>query len=433
MRGNSRVGLIIGFWVTLIMLVGAAPVSATTGDNVQKISAGEYHTCALRTGGTVWCWGDNRYGQLGDGTRGDANFNRLQPVQVKQGNGFLTDVKNIGAGSGHTCAVKNNGSVWCWGDATWGQVGDGTTGDVDNHNRLKAVQVKQGSGFLTGITQVSAGLYISCARRNDGTAWCWGFDGKGQLGDGTSGDSLHRRLKAVQVKHGSGFLTGVTQVSAGSLSQACARTSDGAAWCWGQDDWGQLGDGTTGGVQFSRHKAVRVVNANGPLAGVTGVAAGDGHGCATTTNGLVWCWGHASDGQTGDGAVTNMHLTAVKVKLASGGALTDVDQVGARGYFSCARRTGGTAWCWGSNEYGQIGDGTHGDANHDRRKAVQVIGPGGSGLLAGVASISAGRFHTCVAMADKSAWCWGHDGNGQLGDGFATPTDRTSPVQVVFP
>src|SRR5262249_21229075 len=120
MRGNRRIGLIIGLWATLFVLIGAAPAGATTGDSVKQISAGESHTCAVRTDGTAWCWGDNRYGQLGDGTRGDASFNRLHPVQVKQGNGFLTDVKNVGAGAGHTCAVKNDGTVWCWGEATWG-------------------------------------------------------------------------------------------------------------------------------------------------------------------------------------------------------------------------------------------------------------------------------------------------------------------------
>ncbi len=113
MRANIRAGLVIGLWVAVTVLAGTPRVSAA-GDGVEKISAGEYHTCALRTGGTVWCWGRNIYGQLGDGTRGDANYNRVHPVKVKQGAGFLTDVKAIGAGAGHSCAVKNNGTVWCW-------------------------------------------------------------------------------------------------------------------------------------------------------------------------------------------------------------------------------------------------------------------------------------------------------------------------------
>jgi alpha-tubulin suppressor-like RCC1 family protein len=215
---------------------------------VVSVTAGTGHTCALKGDGTVWCWGDASSGQVGDGTTGDAvDHRRLTPRKVRQGSGVLDGVAAITAGSFHTCALKRNGSVWCWGFAAEGQLGDGTTGDPATHVRLSAVQVRRGSGFLTGATAVSAGDgRHTCALNENGSVWCWGDDQYGELGDGTTGDpATHVRSKAVQVRRGSSFLIGMEAIASGG-DHACARRSDGTAWCWGFDLNGQLGDGTTG-------------------------------------------------------------------------------------------------------------------------------------------------------------------------------------------
>ncbi len=240
----------------------AATAVVTAGDDVTAISAGGYHACALKSSGTVWCWGDDSYGQLGDGTTGDPTLHlRAVPRKVQQGGGDIRGVVAISAGLFHTCALKGDGTVWCWGDDTYGQLGDGTTGDA-GHHRLTAVRVRRGSGLLSGVRAIGAGERHTCARRGDGSAWCWGDDTSGQLGDGTTGDADHHRLKAVRVRRGSGYLTDVTGVTAGS-GLGCARTAGGGAWCWGDDTYGQLGDGTTGNADHVRLKAVRVRQGGG--------------------------------------------------------------------------------------------------------------------------------------------------------------------------
>jgi alpha-tubulin suppressor-like RCC1 family protein len=141
-------------------------------------------------------------------------------------------------------ARRSDGTAWCWGYDQQGQLGDGSTGDPVDHLRTKAVKVRRGGGFLTGVTSIATGISHSCARRSDGTAWCWGADEQGQLGDGTTGDPvLHARLKAAQVIRSSGPLTGVTRLD-GGVGHTCAVRSDQTVRCWGRNVNGELGTGT---------------------------------------------------------------------------------------------------------------------------------------------------------------------------------------------
>jgi alpha-tubulin suppressor-like RCC1 family protein len=222
---------------------------------------------------------------------------------------------------------------------------------------------KTGGAPLAGVTDISAGSEHSCARTNDGAAWCWGHNDWGQLGDGTT----RNRTRAVQVtKAGGGVLPGVTAVSA-SWNHSCARTNDGAAWCWGTNGAGELGNGTTN----ARYRAVQVVKAGGGvLAGVTAISADGSHSCARTSDGAAWCWGFNFYGRLGDGTTRN-RTRAVQVTKAGGGALPGVTAVSAGGQHSCARTNDGGAWCWGLNYYGELGDGT----TTDRRRAVRVVAP----------------------------------------------------------
>ncbi|MEO7117859.1 MAG: hypothetical protein ABIZ34_02680, partial [Candidatus Limnocylindrales bacterium] len=188
---SRRTWLTAPLMVALLVLgVPATGVDAGTG-TATEIAVGGWHTCALKPDLTVWCWGWDLDGQLGDGTTGDSNQQRLLPVQVHRGVGMLTNVTAITAGLYHTCALRTDATVWCWGYNEHGELGDGTTGDA-NFARLLPVHVRRGSGILTNVMAISAGPYHTCAVRTDLTVWCWGDDEQGQLGDGTTGGASHR-------------------------------------------------------------------------------------------------------------------------------------------------------------------------------------------------------------------------------------------------
>jgi alpha-tubulin suppressor-like RCC1 family protein len=224
-------------------------------------------------------------------------FVRPTAARVRQGSGYLEHVIAIAAGYDHSCAVKASGSVWCWGGGALGQLGDGLSGA--GHHRTKAVRVRRGSGYLTKANGVAAGGYHTCVRRTDGTAWCWGYGQAGQLGDGEAG--LHIGTKATRVLRGSGHLTGVTAIGSGSY-HTCARRSDASAWCWGNADHGQLGDGTTGDpTDHARLKAVRVRRSTGTFTGVRTLEGGVDHTCAVRTDRTLWCWGSNGSAEHGRG------------------------------------------------------------------------------------------------------------------------------------
>ncbi|WP_295458860.1 CARDB domain-containing protein [uncultured Thiodictyon sp.] len=241
----------------------AAAVVAAGNADMQRIGAGVVHGLAIKPDASLWAWGDNTYGQLGNGTTGA----RLSPIQV------LAGVAGVAAGYAHTLALKPDGSLWAWG-ANWnGQLGDGTT-----TARLSPVQI------LAGVDAVAAGDVHTLALKSDGSLWASGANWSGQLGDGTTTD----RLSPVQV------LTGVAAVAAGP-SHTLAIKSDGSLWAWGGNWNGQLGDGTT----TDRWSPVQV------LSGVAAVAGGVGHTLAIKTDGSLWAWGWNGFGQLGDGTTTD--------------------------------------------------------------------------------------------------------------------------------
>lgn len=241
---------------------------------VIAVTTGSRHTCALTTGGGVKCWGQNSYGQLGDGT----TTQRLTPVYVS---GLTTGVIAISAGEQHTCALTTSGGVKCWGDNTYGQLGDGTT-----TQRLTPVNV---SGLTSGVTLISAGNFHTCAITTGGGIKCWGNNGHGQLGDGTT----TQRLTPVNV---SGFTSGVTTAVAG-IDQSCMQTDGSGMNCWGYNIDGRLGDGTT--IQRTTPVSVSGLNNGNVLTSSTGF----NHSCALT-NGEQKCWGDNTYGQLGDGTTT---------------------------------------------------------------------------------------------------------------------------------
>ncbi len=422
-------GLILALGWAMLAAGGGAPSMAST-PGVAAISVGGSHACAVRANGTVWCWGNNFSGQLGDGTYGDAEKRRTAPVEVRRGSGVLRDITKVAAGSLHTCAVREDGRVLCWGDAYYGELGNGQSGTGLSRN--SAVFVRRGNGFLTDVEQVTAGDQHSCALRQDGGVMCWGQAVDGQLGDGTTGDSSGLRAKAVRVRQGNGYLGDVRAIAAGER-HTCAVKQDGSAWCWGSGRYGQLGDGTSG-PRHQRTRATRVRRGSGYLTRISGIGAGSYHTCARRTDGTAWCWGQAFQGQLGDGTTGgDDSITARPTQvLRPSQALTGVSGIGSGALHTCVRRTDGSAWCWGSARAGQLGDGTTGDpTTNTRLKSVRVVRM--SGTFSGVRRLDGGSAHTCALRTDRTVWCWGSNFSGQLGIGSADFDPHPYPLRVRFP
>ncbi len=263
-------------------------IGLTSG--VIAIAAGGSHTCALTIGGGVKCWGDNQYGQLGDGTISSSPpYGKPTPVDVI---GLTSGVIAIAAGGSHTCALTIGGGVKCWGRNSSGQLGDGTISNTAPYGKPMPVDV---IGLTSGGTAVSAGWNYTCALTTGGGAKCWGNNEYGQLGKGTIGYPLDDNTPApVDV---SGMSTGVKVIAAGA-THACGATVHDGVKCWGYNLYGQLGDGT---FSTSEPYAKLPVTVTGAIGCVTAMSGGNVHTCALIGGGGVKCWGENSIGELGDG------------------------------------------------------------------------------------------------------------------------------------
>jgi alpha-tubulin suppressor-like RCC1 family protein len=290
---------------------------------VVSLAAGASHTCAILTDRSVRCWGSNALGQLGDGGSGvDSGV----PVMVTD----LTDAVQLAAGYFHTCAVRAGGSVSCWGDGTTYQNGDPAGGTQTAPFNV---------AVPAGVTRVAAGGNVSCVLAS-GAVYCWGANGQGQLGRGfTSFGSA--------TVTGVSALAGATDVAVGA-AHVCALRTGGAGSCWGGNDLGQAGDGTTA---TPRTTPVIVTG----LSGVSGLVAGGDHTCAVQSGGQPVCWGDNSFGQLGDGTTTSPRSTFV---LASG--ITTATSVAVGRDVCCFVRTANGIACSGQNDLGELGLGTTG-------------------------------------------------------------------------
>jgi alpha-tubulin suppressor-like RCC1 family protein len=332
-------------------------------------AAGRYHTVAIRSDGTLWAWGFNPFGQIGNGS----TVSQSVPVQVDTG------FASVAAGGVHTAAVKFDGTLWAWGGNFSGQLGIGTT--TSQH-----APVQVGTGFTT----VAAGSEHTMAVKADGTLWAWGGNSYGQLGNGTTVD----QTSPAQVGVGFAF------VAAGGTHTVAVK-SDGTLWAWGGNIYGQLGTGTT-----TDQTSPTLIGS-----GFASIAAGFGHTVAVKLDGTLWAWGYNGLGELGDG--TTMNQTS-PVRVGTGFASVAVGD-----YHTVGVKTDGTIWAWGYNGTGELGDGTH----SDRALPVQIG--------AGYASSAAGASHTLGLRADGTLWAWGNNGQGQLGIGASTP--QASPVQIPWP
>jgi len=345
-----------------------------------QIASGGLYSCVIGSG-SIKCWGQNGSGQLGNGATTDSYL----PVSVSG----ITDAVSITAsGSGHTCALRSNGTIKCWGNNQYGQLGDGTT-----NNSSTPVDV-------TGITNavaLSAGLNHTCSVLSDGSIKCWGLNDYSQLGNGSTANSA----MPVTV---SGISTAVN-VILGQL-HSCSLLSTGAIKCWGGNVFGQLGNGST-------NTSTIPIDVTG-ISGATDLVSGQMHSCAVLSGGSLKCWGRNDYGQLGDGNMTN---SSIPVTVSG---LSGISKVSSLYNHTCAV-SGGIVKCWGYNTSSQLGNGL--TSNSSIPVIVSDISTG--------SEVAPGSFHTCTLLSDDSVKCWGGNQYGALGDG--TTNNSTTPVSVQFP
>ncbi len=364
--------------------------------DIVMVAAGDWHSCALRASGQAYCWGDNYYGELGNGT--SHSFSQPVPTPVAGGLTFAA----LSGGLFYTCGVTTSGVAYCWGWNGEGELGDGT---IDN--RLVPTRV---AGDLT-FAVVSAGGSHTCGVTTAGAAYCWGVNWAGQLGIGTEYGpevcpvELGTACSTVPVPVAGG-LTFAT-LSAGDF-HTCGVTTSGQAYCWGYNNEGELGDGTIG-------YSVVPTPVAGDLTFAAVSAGGEEYTCGVTTSGQAYCWGWNGNGQLGDSTTTGR-----LVPTAVAGGLTFAAL--SAGYaHTCGVARSAAAYCWGWGLGGQLGDGTA----TGRLVPTAVAG----GLTFAV--LSGGVYHTCGVTTNGQAYCWGWNGNGQLGDG--TTGYSVVPTAVAFP
>lgn len=340
------------------------------------MSAGDYTTCAALPLGGLKCWGYNAAGQLGNGYYTDA----LAPVDVNQDD--LTTGRGIETEFLSTCGLNADGTAWCWGDNSYGQLGLDPAATPD-------ANVPVVIGGLSNVARVATAPYYACALNSSGTASCWGT---GTLGDGATSFST----APVGV---SGVSSGV-RMSA-SYDHACVTLVDGASKCWGPNTYGEVGTG-------NYLSAVLPTSTFG-IRNAIDVQTGVFSSCAVLSTGALRCWGAGPLGNgTTSGSATPVSVSGISTAVA----------VAVGWYHTCAVLADSTVTCWGDNAFGQLGN----DPATTAASNLPVAVPN----LSNVVGLSAGYLHTCAALSTGQVACWGLNASGQLGDG--TDDDSWAPV-----
>jgi alpha-tubulin suppressor-like RCC1 family protein len=351
-----------------------------------QVSGGQNHSCALTQAGKAYCWGG---GQA-----------LPSPVEMPAGVSFTS----ISAGSGHNCALGSDGRAWCWGSDAQGQLGNGTT---LTENQQSPLQVEMPAGV--SFTSISARHLHTCALDSDSRAWCWGWDGYAQLGNGHTLTDNQPSPSQVQMPAGVTF----SRVEAAAV-HTCALGSDDRAYCWGSDTNGQLGNGTALGSQSSPSPVEMPAGVS-----FSSIAPGIEHTCALGSDSRAYCWGSDSYGKLGDGTtLIGIRRSPFPVEMPAGVTFSSIS---AALHHTCAMGSDTRAYCWGQDDYGRLGNGTTLTTDQQTPSLVEV--PAGVSL----SRISATFYHTC-AVGPGPSYCWGRNESRTLGDG--TSINRAAPVAV---
>jgi RNA polymerase sigma factor (sigma-70 family) len=395
-NGSGQLG--IGTFTTYAPYGTNTPQQVGTNANWQAVAAGTHHTVALRTDGTIWAWGANHNGHLGNGTYTDTNTPQM-----------ITTVSNwlaVAAGLAHTVALHADGTLWAWGNNGRGELGIGSFAT----NAPWGVNTPQQVGTNADWQAVAAGYGHTLALRTDGTLWAWGFNDRGQLGIGTFSTNDPYAINTPQQV---GSDTNWLAISASD--HTVALRADGTLWAWGYNDEGELGNGT--------YTSTITPQQVGNDTNWQTVATRGNHTVALRVDGTLWAWGWNGSGQLGNGTYTSTN-TPQQV-----GYDTNWQAIAAGGPHTVAVRTDGTLWAWGGNDLGQLGNGTYTSTNTPQR----------IGTATNWQAIAAGNAYTVALCVDGTLWAWGDNDYGQLGIGLGTPStnypyfnpDRTNTPQQV--
>ncbi|HKY57248.1 MAG TPA: hypothetical protein VJL80_04350 [Aeromicrobium sp.] len=382
LNGVDPVRRILGAAVVVFgsLVSVASPAGAASGPWA-SIAAGQTHTCAINASKTLYCWGANASGQLGDGT----DMVRRVPTKISTAGIWVS----VAAGGAHTCAITTGKSLYCWGYRDHGQIGNGTTEPLQQFTPKRV-------GAAGVWATVSTGFAHTCAITTSKSLYCWGWNDFGQIGVGVAGDQL--RPKRIGT---AGVWAKVTTGGA----HTCAVSTGKSLYCWGYNLDGGIGDGSN-----VNRPSPRLIGAAGAWVGVSG---GGRHTCAVSTGKSLYCWGLNDSGQVGDGSTDNR--TRPK-RVGTAGAWAGVS---AGEQHTCALSSAKTLYCWGLNASGQVGDNTFDTPKLAARKA----GPSGVWSTA-----SAGAFHTCGITTGRALYCWGDNSNGQIGIGNRVDQPYPTPV-----
>ena len=378
-----------------------------------SITAGGHHTCALLSDSTVKCWGMNIYGQLGDGTTTE----RTSPVSVQS----LSSVTKIASKNVHTCAVLSDQSARCWGYSSFGQLGDGSS--YPTAYKSSPVEPLYDRKFL----QISLGNVHTCAIVSDYSAECWGWNLSGQIGNMST--TKVTSPTAVYSLGTNNHPPSVSAIAVGDV-HSCAVLSDGTAKCWGDNGYGRLGDGTS--TQRTIPTSVLYHNSNtlSVLPSIAALSLGTNHSCALMSDQTVNCWGRNNLGQLGNGTVNN---SSIATKLPSLSFVSKIATGYHHNCVILTDKTL-KCWgdnYYGQLGNGKSGGSdTNSDATDTYDADIESNTPLQVPSLTNVIEVSCGWHHTCVLLSDRTVKCWGRNLNGQLGNG--TTTNSSVPVTVQF-
>jgi len=383
-------------WTCFLAIAGLAAQShGQTISQSPLIAAGANHSLVLKSDGSLWAWGGNDSGQLGDGT----TTNSTSPLHIDD------EYTAISTGYAQSFGVKADLSTWGWGNNRQGQYGDETT-----LSNLQPLQIN--NNFST----IAAGIGHTLAIHTDGSLWSWGYNSYGQLGD----DSRTDNFTPTQVSDTDTCAGTYLAVAVGyshSVALLDDGTGDGAGilCAWGYNWAGQLGDGTT--LDSLTPKMIDVGPTDAPLR-IKAIAAGASHTLVLATDDTVWAWGSNQNGQLGDGTLVNK-LVPTKVPTLAASAIAAGYSHSAALLKSATLTTDGGLYTWGGNAFGQLGDGTRVDSNKPKLIGTALYSAIATGL----------RHNLALLKSDNSVWAWGNNASGQIGDG--TTTDSLTPKKIV--